>query len=264
MNSDIHIDEHVGVYALGVLSAADRADVDRHLASCEHCRLLSRDARTTVAALPGMTAPLMPAPELKVRLMARVDASLAAAAHVRTALITDRDDKRAKPAGDTLRRDVKWAYFMRAWAPAIAVASLLLMLAFGFRAWWLGAELGGAQAQAALLIDPAMRVINLPVASAPAGAQARLFSAPQSPTALLAVSALQQLPPAQTYEFWLIRDGKPLRAGIFNVDANGSALVRIEGPEPLGRFEQAGLTVERAGGVDTPTLSALVFIGAIR
>ena len=81
---------------------------------------------------------------------------------------------------------------------------------------------------------------------------------------MLAVNSLKPLPPAQTYEFWLIRAGKPVRAGIFNVDAGGAALVRIAGPAPLGQFEQAGLTVEQAGGVDAPTLSALVFIGAIR
>jgi anti-sigma-K factor RskA len=264
-----HVDALIAVYALGALPGADRVFVERHLQTCAECRELLRETDAAVAALPMMVAPLEPSAGLKTRLLARMDASLApqqaAVSSAPVGRVAQWANQPANgPAPDGVKRDTQWAVIRRMVAPALVFASLLLMLGFGVWTWVLQAELGNAQAQASLLNDPALRITDLPVATAPPSARARLFTAPQSSVALLAVSSLEPLPPAQTYEFWLIRDGKPVRAGIFNVGAGGAALVRIDGPAPLGQFEQAGLTIENAGGVDAPTLSALVFIGAIR
>jgi anti-sigma-K factor RskA len=264
-----HVDDLIAVYALGALPGADRVLLERHLQTCAECRALLRETDAAVAALPAMVAPLEPSAALKSRLLARVDANIApqeaaasTAPHGRAAQWARQPGSRRAPSG--ANRDTQWAVIRRKVAPALVFASLLLLLGFGVRTWMLQAELSTAQAQASLLNDPALRITDLPVASAPANARARLFNAPQSSVAVLAVSSLRLLPPAQTYEFWLIRDGKTVRAGIFNVDASGAALVRIDGPAPLGQFEQAGLTIEKAGGVDAPTLNTLVFIGAIR
>jgi anti-sigma-K factor RskA len=68
----------------------------------------------------------------------------------------------------------------------------------------------------------------------------------------------------QTYEFWLIRNGQAMPAGTFNVSAGGSGRILVQSSEPLGQFDQAGITVEKAGGSPTPTLEALVVVGSLR
>src|SRR5205085_287226 len=126
--------------------------------------------------------------------------------------------------------------------PFFVPASLILVLAFGLWAALLQTQLADAHAKLGLLSQPDVRVITLPVVSAPPGAEAHMFLSPQSSTALLTVNMLKPLPASQTYEFWLIRGANALPAGIFNVDATGNALLPVNAPEPLGAFEKVGLT----------------------
>ena len=48
------------------------------------------------------------------------------------------------------------------------------------------------------------------------------------------------------------------------VDANGAGILRVQSAEAVGAFDQAGITIERAGGAATPNLNALVFAGALK
>jgi anti-sigma-K factor RskA len=68
---------------------------------------------------------------------------------------------------------------------------------------------------------------------------------------------LTQLEPGKTYELWLIPSGKgakPIPAGTFNPDSQGRVTKLIASLPKDVDVAAVGVTVERAGGSDTPTL----------
>jgi anti-sigma-K factor RskA len=254
VSTDSHVEELIAFYALGALPRDERQAVERHLAGCESCRALAVEAQMAARVLPFAAEPVAPAPAVKQRLMARIAADVATT--------TAPAPARARP-GATGRSAapprLRWT-----WTVA-AVAALALIGVLGWWGWTQQNELAAARAELEILSRPDLRVVSLPVAKPPqGGAQARLFVAPDSTTGLLAVSGLQPLPTQQTYEFWLIRGGKAIPAGIFNVAASGAGRLVVQSTDPLGQFDQAGVTVELAGGSQTPTMEALVFVGSIR
>ena len=251
-------------------------------------RALAAEALGAARVLPLAAEPVTPAPEMKQRMLARIHADLAAnspavqprgdgqAANAAAAPRTPATATPPRPRVETPKVSpptrvrpelptpgIAPLRFRWAW-PAAAMAALALVLVLG---WW-GVtqqnELTSARAQLELLSRPDVRVVTIPPAKPGQAAQAKLFVAPDSTTAVLAVNGLPPLPSQQTYEFWLIRNGQAMPAGTFNVSTSGSGRILVQSPEPLGQFDQAGITVEKAGGVQTPTLEALVVVGSIR
>jgi len=80
--------------------------------------------------------------------------------------------------------------------------------------------------------------------------------APRTGKLLLTASNLKPLPEGKTYELWILQPGgkKPLPAGTFAPDSTGNATM-ILADAPVGLEVQGfGVTIEKAGGADTPTL----------
>ncbi|MER3408294.1 MAG: hypothetical protein C4292_06095, partial [Nitrososphaera sp.] len=215
------------------------------------CRRLAAEAEGMVNMLPQMVEPVIPSPQLKHKLMARIDADLTAP-HARLYLPVP-----------PLSLSERLATLMRTWSPAIALASLVLVVA-----WWnwtLQNELQRTRAELFAIVNPTSHLALLsPGAAAPKDAQAKLYVTPSSSSALLVVAGLKPLGPDQTYEFWLMRGGQAKPEGIFNVDEHGNGRLLVQSTEPIGNFDQVGITIEKAGGAQIPTLSQLVFAGSIR
>jgi anti-sigma-K factor RskA len=73
---------------------------------------------------------------------------------------------------------------------------------------------------------------------------------------LLTASNLKPLADGKIYELWILQPGgkKPLPAGTFAPDSTGNATM-ILADAPAGLAVQGfGVTIEKAGGSDTPTL----------
>ncbi len=249
MSRETHVDELIVWYALGALATDERAQVEQHLATCTQCRATLAEAQGVANMLSQSIKPITPSRRVKRNLMARVDADLAAV-RPRTSM--------------AVRAREWWASWGRGWAPAVAFASLILVLAFG---WWnftLQDELSRTRKVLSEVTNPSTLVATLPPAvNAPHDAQAKLFVAADYTSALLAVGGLKPLGPDQTYEFWLIRGGQSVPAGCFNVDQHGNGRLQVQSVESVGNFDQAGITIER-GCALSPTLSALVFVGSIK
>ena len=218
-----HVDELIGVYALDALSADERRTVERHLRVCSRCRALANEALSSVELVALSADPIAPSPELKDRLLARIDADLALSR------------SRQQPFA------ALFATRARTFAFAVTLAVMVGLFVFGL----------------------SLRTFNLPAQSAPPGAQAQLIAIPSLPTGLLRVSGLTKLGAEQTYEVWLIRNGNPESALMFNVDPEGKVDLWVNYDEPIGNIEQMGITIERAGGSSTPNLNAFVFYGAL-
>ena len=157
-----------------------------------------------------------------------------------------------------------------AWIPWLAVAALLAVTA------WLGARLASLQEATGRLARMnvelaeksahAERVLEVLTAQ---NAQHAVLTAAMKPVPMgravyLAESGglifqggnLAQLPADKTYELWLIpaNGHAPMPAGMFRPDAKGDASVMMP-PLPKGIPAKAfGVTIENAGGAETPTM----------
>lgn len=244
------LEDLIALYALDALDADDRARVERHLAADPQARHLLDQYLTTVAIFGASEAPVQPSARARERVLARIDAEA----------FSRGGRESAKPPGmwDRIRRVILVA------SPVLAVAALALAIGLGAWGISLQQQLARAQQEVALLQSPGLRVASLPRAeTGPERAQASFLSAPQATSGLLTVSGLAPLAADQTYQFWLLKGGQPVPAGTFTVDAAGNGKLIVQSSEPIGAFQQAGITIEPAGGSASPTLAALVSIGSI-
>lgn len=70
---------------------------------------------------------------------------------------------------------------------------------------------------------------------------------------------LAGLPEGKQYQLWAIVDGKPVSAGVFNQPS----LNDIQQMKRISNAEMFAITIEKAGGVDAPTLDQMVVAAKI-
>lgn len=292
-------DELFSFYALDALTDEERAEVDAYVAANPAARARLSAALADAAALVELSAPLTPAPEVKAQLMARIAADAAAMPTADrqppTAEATSTADRRpptAKTAPPTRRRfGLRDFFFGR----ALGFAVLLLLLgAFGLWRLWsqsndlqarvatleqsnaaLQAELDQARSVNTLLLDEltgrdeTLAYLTQPGAvtfalSDPSGTRPAAAGTVTTTADGAVTLAVMNLPPPeadQTYQAWLIVGDTPISAGTFAVDATGRALVTLANP-PAAAFDAFGVSLEPAGGSQTPTEIVLLGAGA--
>jgi anti-sigma-K factor RskA len=208
-------------YALHALDAEEREAFEEHLAQCARCRDELAQLQESAAALAwAVEAPAPPA-ALRARILAEATAG--------------RENVVALP----LRA-------RRLWQAAAAVAACT---AVGLGVWaaTLHDSLGTARAHESALqivVDPSSHTVGL------RGGRG-MVAVGRNGVGVLVVDRLPAAPNGKTYEAWVIpRGGKPVRAGIFD-GGDGMTMVKLGMPVPQGATVAA--TVERDGGVDTPT-----------
>lgn len=92
---------------------------------------------------------------------------------------------------------------------------------------------------------------------APAAAVGATFVDARLARGTFHVFGLPQVPEDKTYQLWRITGGTPESAGTFQVAADGSGSLALDGIEPA-EGDVWAVTVEQAGGVAQPTLDAMV------
>ena len=216
MAEDVHA--LVGPYALDALDEAEERSFEEHLALCERCREELAGLREAAASLAYGAPRALPPPELKERILAQAR---------------------------TERRNVVPLRPRRSWtAPLGAAAALAACAAIVLGIW--AASLSNSH-------DPIESVLSKPGAKLVSMGKAGGVAVAPDGSAVLAV-AVPRAPAGKTYEAWVIRAGKPTRAGLFPGRA-GTSIVRIDRPVRPG--EVVAVTLERAGGVSKPTTKPL-------
>jgi anti-sigma-K factor RskA len=202
-------------YALDALDPDERARYEEHLASCESCREELQDFWQVSGALGRAAGGPTPPASLRERILEQA-----------------RDER---PNVVPLRR--------RAATPALASAAAVaavVALALGVWSLSLSNDLDDANSVVALLSDPNARV------NESAGGEANLVVTPTGRAALV-VRRLAPAPAGKDYEIWVIEDGVPQRAGLF--ERPGVAMLTRR----VGRGQTVAVTLEPDGGVDAPT-----------
>jgi anti-sigma-K factor RskA len=214
----------VASYALHALDDDEGRTFEEHLAVCERCRNELAGLREAAASLAYGAAGPAPPPELRERILTRAR--------------SERQNVASLPA----RR--------RSWTvPLAAAAAVAASVAIGLGVWT--ATRPGESALAQVLSQPGSRLLPMgesgAVAVAPDGEAALAVNVPAAPS-------------GKTYEVWVMRGSKPLRAGTFAGGAKTSDL-KLQSRAAAGAV--IAVTLERAGGVDRPTQKPLLATRAL-
>ena len=219
------IHELTGAYALHALDREDERAFEEHLSRCARCREELASFQEAAATLAyGVSAP-------------------SASPALRQRILDEARSERAKVV--PLRR--RWALPVTGGVAAVAASAAL---ALGVWSASLSQTLE-SEREARAEQARALEVLSNPDAERIpiSGVRGTLVVAPDGRAALV-VSRLPRAPENKTYEAWVIEDGAPLPAGLF--DARGDrAVVALDRRVPSGAV--VAVTVEPEGGVERPT-----------
>lgn len=226
---------NAGAYALGALSAGERAALAAHLAACPACAEHCAGFAPVGAGLLNAAPLRQPPPQLRAALLQKIQPA---------------------PA-----RVSFWARVAQGWAAprrAVAFAAMALVLAAALiaLAGTIGQYAAGLQTRQMaqqLAADPA--AAQLPLFGWVAAPQASgiLRFRPDAKTGVLEARALPALPADRAYQLWLVNlDGTRDSGAVFQV-RNSDEWVVVSGSKPLGQYIRFGITVEPAGGSPGPT-----------
>jgi hypothetical protein len=266
MNSNLHIaDTDLALIAIGALTPAELAPLQTHLLVCARCTEELRQNKLALAAF-AQTTPEVELPNgARNRFMTRLKETPQGEGSAPTRALIE------TPVKKTSLWNKIFGSGKASWAPALAGAFALLLLAVGIDDLRNRAELGPLLKQAQrgaidsaqlgqlmeLLTSPQAQRVALhpgPVNAPPP--EGRVVYSSRTGKLLLTASNLHPLPSGKIYELWILQPGgkKPLPAGTFAPDSTGNAAM-ILADAPAGLTVQGfGVTVENAGGSETPTL----------
>ncbi|MEZ5333039.1 MAG: anti-sigma factor [Thermoanaerobaculia bacterium] len=251
--SDRHneLRELLPLYALGALEEPERREVEAALdrdpaLEAELARWVDQ-----VEVLAETVAPVTPAETSRARLLASL------------------------PARASSSRSGGWM----GWAAAAVLAVTAGWLAWGnaelrsrlestlaerdaeaTRATRLASDLATAREELQRLVlahnivaAPGARGIRLAGLGDVPGAAAHTYVDPSTRKAVFYASELPPAPADRTYQLWFIADGKPVSAGVFEVDERGDATLLVDDVAPVDSIQAWAVTVEPEGGVAQPT-----------
>ena len=229
------IHELTAAYALDALDGDERDRYEVHLASCAPCREELEGFWRVSGSLAHAAGGPAPPADLRSRILAEAR----------------RDTAGVVP----LRRRFAWPA-AASFAAAAAVAAIALGIwgaSLSGQLDELRGDLAGSDEVLAVLSDPSARHLAL------TGADGRVVIS-ETGRAALVLSNLDRAPEGKTYEIWVIADGTPLPAGLFD-GADTRTVVAVTRPVPDDAV--VAVTLENEGGVDVPTGSPLFSTPAV-
>lgn len=248
--------EQVELYVLGALTAAERAQFESHLATCDECQA----SVSVMSAVPDALAQAVPRIEPPSSLRARVLSSVAGVTST------------ASPSARTMSLVVPWLAAAASLVMAVTVggyavamrgrvAALEERLRDAAREAALSqrqiADLRRTSAQAefemAVLAAPDLQRIELSGQTAAPRSAGRAFWSRSRGLVFTALN-LPTPPAGKTYQLWVLTGhSAPISAGLFKPDAGGRVSTTFETPVDLPQPVGMAVTIEPDGGVPLPT-----------
>ncbi len=292
--------EELAAYALGALEPTERRILEARIQASPKLQAHLRALSTTVDALAYSAPPIAPPPTAKARLLARVAAERRKPAST-SPRVRPMPVLGARQPGRNRFRQVQqqaqrqaqsWLDLATGWKlTTLATASaLLIFVAASYslqrQLTQLSSTLAAVQTEVATLrtsnealqqtnqvllqefqaqrlqlaslvnIDQVVTLAGNDIAPNAGGT---LFVGTESLTLL--VHGLQPLPAEQTYELWLIPDGRaPISSGLVRLTAAEGPYLITDLPRNAETFAAVGLSIEPAGGSAQPT-GPIVLLG---
>lgn len=229
MSNETHVLDLLPAYALGSLDSDEASLVAEHLSSCLICRNESNAFQTAADQLSFVAPAAVPSPDLKDRLMQRVQAA------------------RPQPRVPVPVPSRSW---LERLLPAWSLASLFFIFALaGFNLFlWQRVN------QLEFVTSPGrMRAVPLSASDPTSRATGYVLISADGDSGALVVDGLPPLDKSQQYQLWLIRDGQRVSGAVFSTDEKNYGGTRIKAPHSLLEYSSAGITIEPAGGSSQPT-----------
>jgi len=228
--SDIHALS--GAYALDALNDLERAEFERHLASCESCRAELASLRDAAGHLADASAAPPPA-------------------HLRAQVLAGAQLVRPLPPQTTESSRRRW----RIPALAAAAAAVVAGIGVGVTTEWQPWEPPTEQLSLADRVRQAADAQSW-TQSLPAGGSVTVTRSKSVGAAVWQSTGLKALPSGRVYELWLQAPDESLKpAGLFSA-GDGQVVMRGDATEAIG----AGVTEEPSGGSPAPTTKPIAFI----
>ncbi len=227
MTDKTHVLESLPAYAIGSLEDAEAQQVAEHLAGCTLCRkeLSAYQSVADALAFTISGRKNSPSPQLKQRLMDRL------------------------PGADETR-PARQAWNLGRLLPAGGVLALLMIAVLAVSNILLWQRLQNLE----VLSGPrGMRAIALQSTDIAPRASAFMIVGADGRNGVLVVDQMPALEEGREYQLWLRRNGEVTNGGVFDVDESGYRGMRVEAPQSLLSYSSCHVTIEPAGGSETPT-----------
>ncbi len=258
-NDGLEPDELSGAYALDALPAEERAAFEARLRGSDALRAEVDGLTATAAELGLAVTPEEPSPELRASVLAAIaDLPQLPAEEPAAPAAAAAAAAPAPPAAEVLapteRARARWFRH-----PAVALAGAAAAIVLAFSGGLLVAD-GTADMQAQQIAE-ITAASDFQRASVPldGGGHATLVWSGELGRSALIAEGMGELPSDQTYELWYLRDGEAIPAGTFTMEGDRVSVV-LEGVMHAG--DAVGVTIEPAGGSETPSMDPIVVLGA--
>lgn len=109
------------------------------------------------------------------------------------------------------------------------------------------------------MANPSNKVIDLQGMAALDGNQTRVYWNPESQQVLWAAEGLPKAPEGKQYQLWALVGGVPVDMGVLPMESDGS----VQLMKPTDKADAFAITIEPAGGLPSPSLDQLVFLGQV-
>jgi len=229
MSEETHVLDLLPAYTLGSLDSEEASRVEEHLSSCLICRNESNAFQTAADQLSFAAPVATPSPDLKDRLMERVQAS------------------RPQPRAPIQNPSRSWLDRL---LPAWSLASLFFIFVLAGFNLFLWQRLN----QLEVVTSPGrMRAVPLSASDPTSRATGFVLISADGDSGALIVDGLPPLEESQQYQLWLIRDGQRTSGAVFSTDEKSYGGTRIRAPGSLLQYSSVGITIEPKGGSAQPT-----------
>ena len=242
-------DSHVlsGSYVLDALSEPERDSFERHLQHCPLCADEVRGLRETAARL-GLAKTVDPPPQLRPRVLA---------AAYRTRQLPPPASERIGLDRRRAQHGVRLRPLIPRLAGTLAAAAVVVVATLGINQAVTRHQPGGARTASAAI----SRVVTAPDARieterTSAGGTVTVVASADQQAAVVSARGLRSLPPAQTYQLWVIGPHGARSAGLLSGTGRAGPVL-ASGVEPGDRI---GITVEPAGGTSSPTTTPVIAV----
>lgn len=231
--------------ALGALDSAERIEVEAHVRGCAECQAELQALLKVVDGI-GLEAPPVTPPEgLRSKVLARVTAQ----PQMRRVPLPD-----VRPAPVPPKPAGSWMM------PLALAASLVLAAAALFYAFRLQVEVQELRKTTFLLQSADLVRANMKgQASAPNAMGLALWS--KANGMIFSARQLPALPAGRVYQLWTITGTTATSAGLLTPDASGAVRLELPVAANAAKPDAFGLTIEPAGGSQSPTLP-IVLLGS--
>ena len=236
MNCDELRDQYE-LYTLGLADEPERQEIREHLdRGCEVCMREVKKAREMMTLIGGSAAPAVPSAKLRKRILASVGVE---------------------------QRRIGWAPFLA----GLSAMSIAAAVYFGGREADFSKQVLQLREQSRnqsielTRMSEAMAIINgadttvTSFGDTQPKPKGKVFANPKRGILLIA-SNLPEVPAGKAYELWFIRAGKPVRAGMFRSESDGTAM-HLESGSFDSSTTMVAVTLEVEAGVDAPTTPIL-------